>query len=45
MPPVFLKEKDKKEIKENVQISTSSFLNKTNITARLHETRSELKPV
>ena len=45
MPPAFLKEKDKKEIKENVQISTSSFLNKTNLRVRLHETRSELKPV
>ena len=32
MPPLFLKEKDKKEIRENVQISTAPFLNKTNIT-------------
>ena len=30
MPPLFLKEKYKKEIRENVQISTFSFLNKTN---------------
>ena len=38
MPPLFLKEKDKKEIRENVQISTSSFLNKTNITLKQEET-------
>ena len=38
MPPPFLQEKDKKEIKEHVQISTSPFLNKTNIT--LQETRN-----
>ena len=30
----FLKEKDKKEIRENVQILTSSFLNKTNVTLK-----------
>ena len=34
MAPLFLKEKDKKEIKENVQISTSSFLNKINTTLK-----------
>ena len=34
MPPLFLKEKYKKEIKENVYISTWSFLNKTNITLK-----------
>ena len=34
MAPIFLNEKDKKEIRENVQISTSSFLNKTNITLK-----------
>ena len=34
MLPLFLKEKDKKEIRENVQVSTSSFLNKTNITLK-----------
>ena len=34
MLPLFLKEKDKKEIRENVQISTSSILNKTNITLK-----------
>ena len=34
MPPIFLKEKDKQEKIENVQISTSSFLNKTNITLK-----------
>ena len=34
MPPLFLSEKDKKEIRENVQISTSSILNKTNITLK-----------
>ena len=31
MSPLFLKEKNEKEIKEHVQISASSFLNKTNI--------------
>ena len=30
MPPLFSKKKDKKEIGEKVQISTSSSLNKTN---------------
>ena len=34
MPALFLKEKDKKEIKEHVQISTSSFLNKTSLTLK-----------
>ena len=34
MLPLFLKEKDKKEIRENVQISTLSFLNKTNKTLK-----------
>ena len=34
MPPLFLKEKDKKKMKEKVQISTSSFLDKTNITLK-----------
>ena len=34
MSQLFLKEKDKKEIRENVQISTSSILNKTNITLK-----------
>ena len=34
MPALFLKEKEKKEIKEHVPISTSSFLNKTNITLK-----------
>ena len=38
MPPLFLKKKDKKEITENVQISTSSFFNKTNITLKQEET-------
>ena len=32
MSPLFLKEKDKKEIQENAQTSTSSSLNKTNLT-------------
>ena len=34
MPPLFLKEKEKKEIRENVHISTSSILNKTKITLK-----------
>ena len=34
MPLLFLKEKNKKGIRENVQISTSSILNKTNITLK-----------
>ena len=34
MTQLFLKEKDKKEARENVQISTSPILNKTNITLK-----------
>ena len=34
MPQLFLKEKDKKEIRENFQISNSTFLNKTNKTLK-----------
>ena len=34
MSPLFLNEKDKKEMRENVQISTSSMLSKTNITLK-----------
>ena len=30
MPPLFLKEKDKQEIKENAHISLRPFNNKTN---------------
>ena len=34
MSPLFLNEKDKKEMRENLQISTSSMLSKTNITLK-----------
>ena len=34
MPLLFLKEKDKKETRENFQISSSFFLKKTNITLK-----------
>ena len=34
MPSLFLNEKDKKEMTENVQISTSSFLNKISKTLK-----------
>ena len=34
MAPLFLKENDKKEMRENVQISASYSLNKTNITLK-----------
>ena len=34
MPRLILTEKDKKEIRENVQISTSFFLNKTDKTLK-----------
>ena len=34
MTQLLLKEKDKKEVRENVQISTSPILNKTNITLK-----------
>ena len=43
MSPLFLKEKDKKEITEQVQISTSSFLNKTNMTLKQETLRSVIK--
>ena len=41
MSPLFLKEKDKKEITEQVQISTSSFLSKT--TLKQETLRSVIK--
>ena len=36
---LFLKGKDKKETRANIQISASSFLNKTNITLKQETTR------
>ena len=40
MTPLFLKEKEKQEIRQNVQISTLSFLkDKTNITKTRNATR------
>ena len=43
MPPLFLKEKDKKEIRENVQISTSSMLNKTFYFKHNFKTRNAMR--